>query len=103
MNHLQRRIEPHFPELDDDVAIARRDVDRAGVAFEAFGGHVQLVAPGGDVLSQGGCGSDELTIDEHLCTRHISPDPKRADDRRGFSNGCGRLLFRSDVRGRFDR
>ena len=98
VDHVDRRVQPDFPEPDDDLAWSRYDVDGRGEAVESLGGHIQLVTPRSDVLGDDRRRADELPIDEHLRAGNIAVDAKNSGVRR-------RLGHRRRVggRGRSDR
>jgi hypothetical protein len=116
VDHVERRVQPNFPEADDDLAVAGHDVDGCDHAVESLCRDVQLMASRRDVLGHDRGGADEPPIDEHLRACYIAVDVqcpdlwRRLDDRRrrfddrgggnrrrGESFGCWSDRFR--VRG----
>ena len=94
MNDVERRVEPHLSELDQDVPRSRRYIHRRGITVKAFGGDVQLMAARSDVLGQERRRPDELAIDEHLGARHVGLDAERFQRRRRLRRRDRRFLRR---------
>ena len=109
VDHVERRVQPIFPELDDDLAFTGNDVDGRDHAVESRRRHVQLVASRRSVFGDDRRSADVLPIDEHLRARHVAVDAecsdigrhdrrRRLDSRGGgdrWRHGWGRR-FRSD-------
>ena len=100
VDHVQRHVQPNFPELDDDLAVAGHDVDGRDDAVESLRGDVQLMASGRDVLGDDRRLADEPPIEEHLRARHVAVDVehpdigRRLDDRRRRFDDRGRGSYR---------
>jgi len=89
VDHCQRRVEPHLPKTERQVAWARFHVDRLRDAVEAFHAHVELMSTRLDALGGQRRGADELAIDEHLGTGHVGLDAQRAQLDSGLRGGLG--------------